>query len=247
MKTITILFAALLFTSTVFAQEEKKALEEIKVTPPRFTGIDKTAQIYQQDAFISFEEYLRENMKYPEEVLRNGAEGTEVVRFKVSANGKLTDFQVINSVSPEIDEAIYDMLKTTCGMWKPGENNGIPVSMEKKISIAFKWKEFESLNKTKNFDALALHYLEKGHKQLFGKDNPEKALRRYAHGLKYRPNEDCLLMASGICKYELGDTEGAKEDWKRMRFAGIDSSAEILVGKFMNMKGYSEVAEQIKE
>lgn len=245
MKTLTTIFLMMLMSTIAFGQS--KEVEPIKVTPPQFTGIPNAAQVFQQDQFISFNEYLRKNLKYPEEVLRNGAEGTEVVHFEVSADGKLTDFKVINSVSPEIDEAIYDLLKTTCGMWKPGESNGKPVPMKKEIAVEFKWKASDRLNDSKDFEALASHYLKKGHKQLFEKNNPQKALRYYTHGMKYKPTEDCLLLASGMCKYELGDISGAKEDWNRMRISGIDTNAQNLVSDFKNMKGFSQVAQLMKD
>lgn len=242
MKTISIFLFAMIVSVFTFGQDKKKNLEEITVTPPQFTGINEAAKIHQQENFTSFEDYLRKNLKYPESIMKNGANGTEVVHFEVSADGKLADFKVINSVSPEIDAAIYEMLKTTCGMWKPGESNGEPVSMEKEISIAFKWKEFEELNKTKDFEALAKLYFEKGNKQLFEKNNINKALKYFSNGIKYKPNEDCLLLARGMCKYELGDTEGAQQDWNRMRMAGVDKNAENLANDLRNMKGYSELA-----
>lgn len=239
MKAISILLITMMFSVILVGQNKDKELKEIQVTPPKFTGIKNTIQVYQQENFSSFESYLQKHLKYPDKILRNGAEGTEVVQFEVSADGKLSRFSVINSVSPEIDAAIYNMLQTTCGMWKPGESNGKPVSMKKEISIEFKWKEFKELNKTKNFDALARFYMTKGTKQLLLKKNPQKALRFFNHGIKYRPNEDCLLMARGICKYELGDKTGAHNDWERMQISGITDEALSDLGKYKHLKGYN--------
>lgn len=241
MKTITILIAIVLATSSLFAQEVQTELEEIKVTPPRFTGIIQQIEILSEDDFVSFERYLINNLQYPQEVIRNGAEGTELVRFEVSADGKLSSFEVLNSVAPEIDEAIYDILLTTCGMWKAGEANGEPVLMEKEIAIEFKWKEFESLNRTRDFDALAKHYMTKGTEQLMDKHNPKKALKFFNHGINYRPNEDCLLMGRGLCKHELGDQEGAMADWARMQSSGISDEAIALLDDYSSMKGFTEL------
>lgn len=239
MKTITILFAIVLAASSLFAQDLKSNLEEIKVTPPKFTGIAQTAKIFGQDDFVSFEKYLINNLKYPQDVISRGAEGTELVRFEVNADGKLSSFEVLNSVSPEIDAAIYNILQTTCGMWKPGETNGEPVSMEKESAIEFKWKQFESLNNTKDFDALAKLYMTKGTEQLMQKNNAKKALKFFNHGINYRPNEDCLLMGRGLCKYELGDKKGAMADWARMQSSGISDEAVAIIHDFSNLKGYA--------
>lgn len=241
MKTITILIAIVLATSSLFAQEVQTELEEIKVTPPRFTGIVQYPQISSEDDFASFEKYLINNLQYPQEVISIGAEGTELVRFEVSADGKLSSFEVLNSVASEIDEAIYDILLTTCGMWKAGEANGEPVSMEKEIAIEFKWKEFESLNSEKDFDALAKHYMTKGTEELMNKNNAKKALKFFNHGINYRPNEDCLLLGRALCKYELGDKEGAMGDWARMQHSGISDEALTLLEDYNNQKGTTEL------
>lgn len=239
MKTITILFAIVLAASSLFAQDLKSNLEEIKVTPPQFTGIVQTVEISEENDFVSFEKYLINKLKYPQDVITNGAEGTELVRFEVNADGKLSSFEVLNSVSPEIDAAIYNILQTTCGMWKPGETNGEPVSMEKEIAIEFKWKQFESLHSTKDFDALAKLYMTKGTEQLMQKNNAKKALKFFNHGINYRPNEDCLLMGRGLCKYELGDKKGAMADWARMQSSGISDGAVAIIHDFSNLKGYA--------
>ncbi|MBN2634638.1 MAG: TonB family protein [Prolixibacteraceae bacterium] len=239
MKTITIFIAIVLAASSLFAQEVQTQLEEIKVTPPRFTGIVQYPQISGEDDFVSFEKYLINNLKYPEEVISNGAEGTELVRFEVTANGKLSSFEVLNSVAPEIDEAIHDILLTTCGMWKAGETNGEPRSMTKEVAIEFKWKQFESLNQTKDFDELAKHYMTKGTEQLLLKNNPQKALKFFNHGINYRPNEDCLLMGRGLCKYEMGDKKGAMADWARMQSSGTSDEAVAILNDYNNLKGYA--------
>ncbi|WP_321997154.1 TonB family protein [Draconibacterium orientale] len=239
MKTITIFIAIVLAASSLFAQDVKSNLEEIKVTPPRFTGIVQTVEISEEDDFVSFEKYLINNLKYPQEVISNGAEGTELVRFEVTANGKLSSFEVLNSVAPEIDEAIHDILLTTCGMWKAGETNGEPRSMTKEVAIEFKWKQFESLNQTKDFDELAKHYMTKGTEQLLLKNNPQKALKFFNHGINYRPNEDCLLMGRGLCKYEMGDKKGAMADWARMQSSGTSDEAVAILNDYKNLKGYA--------
>lgn len=245
MKTITIIIAIVLAASSLFAQEVKSNLEEIRVTPPRFTGIVQNPEILGQDEIVSFEKYLINNLQYPQEVISNGTEGTELVRFEVSANGKLSSFEVLNSVAPEIDSAIHAILLTTCGMWKAGETNGDPVSMPKEIAIEFKWKQFESMNNTRDFDELAKHYMTKGTEQLVHKNNAKKALKLFDHGINYRPNEDCLLMGRCLCKYELGDEEGAMADWARIQSSGVSNDAIVLLDDYSNMKGSLDLEIQL--
>lgn len=243
MKTLTILLLALLVSALSFAQKEKGInLDEIKVTPPQFTGFNNTVSMVNQNGELPLNNYLKQNLQYPEEALKTRCQGTEVIRFEVTVDGNLTNFQVVNSISPQIDKELITLLEGTNGMWAAGQNNGTPATMEKEVSVVYKWAACEGLAKCADFVKLAKVCLKKGNKQLLVKKHPEKALKFYSHGLKYRPNEDCLLMARGICKYELGDKEGANEDWKRMSLEGINSGAIRSAQLFDDTSAYAELA-----
>ena len=54
------------------------------------------------------------------------------------------------------------------------------------------------------------------------------------------PNDKALLYARGLCRYELGDTEGARRDWNRIvALGGIDFSEFAYDSGEMN--GYDEM------
>ena len=115
-----------------FGQEPKQMLEEVEVTPPKFTGIEGVVTIIQNESIATIDDYLIKNIEYPEESVQRWLEGTAVVQFVVTANGEVTNFEVINSVSFDIDDELIRVLETTNGMWQPGLNNGRPVAMEKR-------------------------------------------------------------------------------------------------------------------
>jgi len=232
MKTINFLFVLMLVSTLAIAQD-KRDLPEIKVTPPQFMWNYIPQELVSAPNNALFNEYLRDYLTDWAKFFNGTVQGTEVVRFVVTPEGKLADFKVINSVSSQVDHAMYEMLKATSGMWRPGYNNGDPVAMEKEISVVFKTQD------STDFDALAIKYLRKGNKELFVNNNPKKALRYLNHGMKYRPSEDCLLISRGICKYQLGDKEGAETDWSRMALSGISNNA---ADKFSDMKGYAALA-----
>lgn len=247
MKTFFILVMCIMISVIVFGQQTSKMVDEVQVIPPRFAGINDIAKKFQEEKFESIDDYLAKNVKYPEEAIKNKQEGTEVIQFEVTPRGELTNFNVINSVSPEIDEAIINLLKATSGMWLPGQNNGEPVAMENEVAVAFKYGEFEAFAKSKDFKDLAKLLLKKGNHELLVKNNPKKALKHYSRGIRYLPNEDCLLLSRGICKYELGDTEGARHDWQRMSIAGIDNEAKNIAEDFSALKGYIELTAMLKK
>ena len=45
----------------------------------------------------------------------------------------------------------------------------------------------------------------------------------------------------GVCRYELGDKEGAFEDWNRMAGLGDDIDMSEYIAKIEGMKGYDEL------
>lgn len=247
MKTFLILVLCTLLSVVAFGQQKSKMVDEVQVTPPTFAGINDIVKIFQEEKLESIADYLARKVQYPEEALKNKQEGTEVVQFEVTSKGELTNFNVINSVSPEIDEAIINLLKATNGMWMPGQNNGELVAMQKEVSVAFKYGEFEPFAESKDFVQLAKLFFEKGNKTLLVNNNPKKALKYYDRGIRYLPNEDCLLLARGMCKYELGDIEGARQDWNRMNVAGIDGKAENMAEIYSEFKGFKELTAMLEK
>ena len=249
MKTILIFLACLIFTITAIGQNDRKdrviSINEVEVTPPKFTGIDKVLEVVQGTEATSIHQYLVNNFNYPN---KNGVsdEGTEVVRFTVTQSGKLENFNVINSVSFKIDKEIIRVLKSTSGMWKPGYNNGEPVDMEKEIAFAIKIGVTEDQALMKDFQKIAECCFKSGNKRFFIKGKPKKALKHYDHGIKLMPYDQALFYMRGLCKYELGDKEGARKDWERLlALGGIDNSI-YLVENVNTLKGYNEVTEMLK-
>lgn len=68
-------------------------------------------------------------------------------------------------------------MNTTNRLWKPGLNNGIPVAIEKEVSISF--FRADEINYPDNFEDMAKLHFNKGNKQLFVKENHKSALRHY--------------------------------------------------------------------
>jgi hypothetical protein len=131
-------------------------------------------------------------------------------------------------------------------MWLPGYNNGKPVDMTKEVSMVFclERKTAESIQEL--FTEKATNYFNSGTKALLEKKNPKKALKFYNWGANYLPNDNSLLLMRGLCRYELGDTEGAFDDWNRVTTSGgIDMSE--YAAQIAGMKGYGEFMAILKK
>jgi protein TonB len=97
--------------------------------PPQFPGGEK--------ALLKF---ISDNLKYPEEALRNNLEGRVTLRFVVSADGSVKRIEVMKSVDPALDDEavrVISLLPT----WKPGKQNGKPVPVWFSVPVYFQIKQ----------------------------------------------------------------------------------------------------------
>lgn len=246
MKTNVIFLVCMLIAAFSEAQNQpnafKNELTENEVIPPRFCASNK---VIQGDCFETIDEFLLKNVVYPDESRNCGFYGTELIKFRVSQSGEPTHFDIINSVCKKMDEEVINVLKQTSGMWIPATVNGQHVAMDVEVSVVF------ALHPSTDFVLLAKNYLKRGNQNLFEKNNPKKALRFYDMGIKLLPNNETLLAARGLCKYELGDENGAIRDWERFKTVAERNHSltetENLALSFNAMKGYPEMMKTIKE
>ena len=209
MKTKLLVVAFVLMVSISFAQNQE--INEIEVQAPYFKN-----EIYK-----SVNEMLIDNVEYPAESKSAGLQGTEIVKFVVTTEGNLKDFEIVNSVSPEIDEAVIRVLEVTDGKWNPGTVNGNPVEMETEIMLAFFIHSEESMIKT------AQRYKMKGNRLMYEKENPEKAIVAYNQAATILPNEESILVARILCNYELEEFENAEKDYFRLRALAERNGSDI--------------------
>ena len=221
---------------TTFGQNQKqKSMEEIICTPPKFTGIKATIPMLLDGKFPTIENYLTENANYPGVAKQLFSQGTVVVHFVITPKGEVSDIKIVNSVSKEIDEEVIGALMTTSGMWKPGNNNGDAVAMEKEVSVIFRLEDSKY-----SFNDMVKTYFSHGAEMLFMKKSPKKALRYFDKGITLLPNETSLLALRGMTRFELGDKEGALRDWTRIKnLGGLEGVGYIDC--FIDMKGYAEM------
>lgn len=250
MKTNVVLLLFCMIISVITFGQNKKVEEmknvleksEVKVTPPKFTGIERVAPLLEEEKVKPIADYLRKNVHYPEKAVKSWSEGTEVVEFIVSTTGEVTDFKVINSVTSEIDEEIIRVLKTTNGMWNPGANDEEPVAMKKEVSMIFK------IDETKSFATQSRTFFKNGSKNFLVKGKLKRALKSYDKGIQLLPNDQSLLLMRGLCRYELGDEKGARQDWNRLEtLSDTFIAPEYLTADLYKLKGYAELKSMLAQ
>lgn len=248
MKRNVIFLICLTISTMVFGQNETKQInvdvKEVEVTPPKFTGVENAISNFEVGEFSPIENYLAKYFVCPTETAICRKEGTEIIQFTVNPNGSLSNFRVINSVCREVDKEMINVLRRTKGMWLPGNNNGEPIAMEQEVSLMI--GDYDQDEIVNHFVGQAEKYFTMGSSTLLVVHKPKKALRFYNKGVRYLPKEQSILTFRGLCKYELGDIGGAKEDWNRVvTLGGNDYTKDFFelteMKDYSEMKGYEEM------
>ncbi len=95
-------------------------------------------------------------------------EGVVEVLFTVNADGSVSGIDIKNSVSEIEDKAVINSIKKTSGKWLPGQVDGMPVAMEKRVYVTFSDLDNVPL------DEQARDFVGKGLKNYFEALNTEK-------------------------------------------------------------------------
>mgnify|MGYP003308437448 CR=1 FL=1 len=86
-------------------------------------------------------DYLKANIRYPQEAKERGIQGRVIVQFIVEEDGTLTGEQVLKPVDPQLDaEAIR--IARSMPKWKPGETRGKPTRMRFTFPVSFRLKDW---------------------------------------------------------------------------------------------------------
>lgn len=81
--------------------------------------------------------FLQDNLKYPENAMKNNVQGRVIVQFVVEKDGTLTEFKVARSVDPDLDAEALRVMKAM-PKWKPGMQKGQVVRVKFTVPVSFK-------------------------------------------------------------------------------------------------------------
>lgn len=81
--------------------------------------------------------FLQDNLKYPENAMKNNVQGRVIVQFVVEKDGTPTEFKVLRSVDPDLDAEALRVLQTM-PKWKPGMQKGQVVRVKFTVPVSFK-------------------------------------------------------------------------------------------------------------
>lgn len=103
----------------------------------------------QQEIFVMVEEmpkfsggyndisrFLSSTVKYPQQALEQGVQGTVYVSFVINEKGEVSDPRIVRGVSPDLDEAALNAIRKMPD-WTPGKKHGQNVSVLMTLPVRF--------------------------------------------------------------------------------------------------------------
>lgn len=124
MKKIS-LFLLIFLNIVTFAQEKEAT----------YTWVEKMPEF--NDSGISFEEYIKKNLHYPNTAKEDNLQGNVYVKFIINKEGKVQDVEIDSGIREDLDNATLEVIKNM-PKWKPGEQDGEKVNVIYRLPIAFK-------------------------------------------------------------------------------------------------------------
>ena len=87
---------------------------------------------------VALMKFIKDNMIYPPEALKNRIEGKVIIQFVVTKTGKVGKVKVVRSVNKELDQEAVRLIKMLPD-FSPGRNNvGEPVNVWYILPVIFK-------------------------------------------------------------------------------------------------------------
>ena len=125
---VALMMLVLLFsfmTSTAQTKKNNMVFDVVEVMP-QFPG-----------GQIAMMKYIMENMKYPEQAMKEGIQGRVTVRFIVEKDGRVSNVRLLRSVQPLLDKEAVRVVESM-PKWTPGKHNGKPVRVRFNLPVMFK-------------------------------------------------------------------------------------------------------------
>lgn len=101
---------------------------------PIFTAVEMSAEF--PNGMDGLKNFLKANVRYPEEAKRKGIEGRVFIQFTVKKDGSLSDFTLIKGINQELDQEALRVMKLMPN-WIPAKQNGREVNSRFVMPVVF--------------------------------------------------------------------------------------------------------------
>ena len=120
--------------TTDVKQQEETGNEQAEV----FDKVDEVPQF--PGGFAGLMQYLKTNVRYPEDAKEAGAQGNVIVSFIVEKDGSISNARVTKPTNSSLDEEALRVV-ITMPKWTPGKQNGEAVRAKFSLPVSFRQKD----------------------------------------------------------------------------------------------------------
>lgn len=128
-------------TIVLTESDTKKYVKVVASAPQTVVSDDQTFSVVEQmpeypGGMRAGLEFMARNLRYPTKAREAGKQGRVIVQFVVRKDGSLSDFKVLCPVDPWLDAEAIRVI-STMPKWKPGMQEGKPVSVKFTLPVTF--------------------------------------------------------------------------------------------------------------
>ncbi len=116
-----------------------------EVIDETYSRVDVMPQ-FQDHSCMTFTQWVKENMEYPDEAKDRNIEGTVVASFIVDTLGNVTNIEVLREIDPSLAQATIELLSKS-PQWIPGEDKGVKRRVRFVIPISYKFSQSKKVKK----------------------------------------------------------------------------------------------------
>jgi TonB family protein len=92
----------------------------------------------------AWNEFLANNLKYPEQARKMGIEGTVYLVFEIRKDGSVENIEILRGIGAGCDEEAIRIVKESPN-WIPGKQRGHVVNVRMRVPIKFQLSEGEEI------------------------------------------------------------------------------------------------------
>ncbi len=123
------------------AEEPVATPSEVLPEPPpeepvKYSLLETKPRFQDGDAGQSFPRWVNENLKYPQEAVKDSLQGRVTLQFTIEKDGSVTDVRVLRGCAPILDEEAVRVVSQS-PKWTPGSINGEPVRVVFNFPVLF--------------------------------------------------------------------------------------------------------------
>lgn len=149
-------------TIVLTESDTKKDVKVVAPAPQAVTSDGQTFSVVEQmpeypGGMRAGLEFMARNLRYPAKAQEAGKQGRVIVQFVVRKDGSLSDFKVLRPVDPWLDAEAIRVI-STMPKWKPGMQDGNPVSVKFTLPVTFMLEGTNHKPKSGDNDVVVVGY-----------------------------------------------------------------------------------------